>query len=80
MLEHVQIIMQRHNNIKVTVFNGEFISDKRVNKSVTKNYELFRPIYKNGTRRALSPILASLEEFQKCDSRWTLSRILNLLT
>jgi len=41
---------------------------------------LIRPIYKNGTRRALSPILASLEEFQKCDSRWTLSRILNLLT
>jgi len=43
-LEHVQIVMQRHNNIKVnTVFNGEFISsDKRANKSVsTKNYELF---------------------------------------
>ena len=57
-LEHVQIVMQRHNNIKVnTVFNGEFISDnKRVNKSVnTKNYELLiRPIYKNGTHRTLS--------------------------
>ena len=40
-LEHVTIVMQSHNNIKVNiVFNGEFISsDKRTNKSVSmKNY------------------------------------------
>ena len=43
-LERVQDVMQRHNNIKLsTVFNGEFISgNKRVNKNVnTRNYYSF---------------------------------------
>ena len=83
MLDRVQNIIQRQDNIKInTVFNGEFVSgNKRANKSVsTRNYELFQtlPICKNGTRRAWSVYPALLEEFQECDSGWTLSSILNL--
>ena len=78
MLERVQIVMQRHNNIKVnTVFNGEFISiDKRANKSIsTKNYELFNSsdLQECNASHIVEPILTSLEEFQERDSGWTLS-------
>ncbi|XP_070163481.1 uncharacterized protein [Polyergus mexicanus] len=82
-LEHVQKVMERHNNVKVnTVFNGEFVSgDKSVNKSVnTRNYELFRTsdLHEWYERRVVEPTLASLEEFQERDSGWALSRILDL--
>ncbi|XP_070161381.1 LOW QUALITY PROTEIN: uncharacterized protein [Polyergus mexicanus] len=82
-LEHVQKVMERHNNVKVnTVFNGEFVSgDKSANKSVnTKNYELFRTsdLHEWYERRVVEPTLASLEEFQERDSGWALSRILDL--
>jgi len=76
--------MQRCNNIKLsTVFNDEFISgNKCANKSVNmRNYEFFRmsDLEEWYTSRVVEPILASLEEFQECDSGWTLSRILNLI-
>ncbi|XP_070153685.1 uncharacterized protein [Polyergus mexicanus] len=82
-LEHVQKVMERHNNVKVnTVFNGKFVSgDKSANKSVnTRNYELFRTsdLHEWYERRVVEPTLASLEEFQERDSGWALSRILDL--
>ncbi|XP_070155847.1 uncharacterized protein [Polyergus mexicanus] len=82
-LEHVQKVMERHNNVKVnTVFNGEFVSgDKSANKSVnTRNYELFRTsdLHEWYERRVVEPTLASLEEFQERDSGWALSRIFDL--
>jgi len=42
-LKRVRDVMQRHNSIKINiVFNGEFITgDKRMNKSIHRNYELF---------------------------------------
>jgi len=82
-IEPVQDVMKKHYNVKVnTIFNGEFLTgDKRANKSInTRNYELFRTSdlrewYK---RCVIESTLASLEEFQERDSRWALSRILNL--
>ena len=66
-----------------TIFNGEFVADaKRSAKSITtKNYELFdtsdlREWY---DKHVTDDILAALEEFQKRDSGWALSRILNLI-
>jgi len=54
--------------------------DKRANKSInTKNNELFNSDLQEWyTSCIVEPILAPLEEFQECDSGWTLSRILNL--
>jgi len=75
--------MTKYDNIKInTMFNGEFVAgDKCVNKSIaTRNYELFRTsdLQEWYESRVVESTLTSLEEFQKRDSRWTLSRILNL--
>jgi len=42
-IERMRNIIERHDCVKNTVFNSEFVTgDKRANKSVnTKNYELF---------------------------------------
>ena len=81
MLEHVQNVIQRHDNIKInTMFNSEFVSgDKRANKSV-RSYELFcsSDLYEWYASHVVESILTSLEEFQESDNEWTLSRILNL--
>ena len=55
--------------------------DKCANKSInTKNNELFNSDLQEWyTSCIVEPILALLEEFQECDSGWTLSRILNLI-
>jgi len=55
--------------------------EKSANKSIaTRNYEFFHSIDLREwyELRVIEPILASLEEFQKRDSKWALSRILNL--
>jgi len=75
--------MQERDNIKInTVFNGEFVADdKSANKSIAmRNYELFRTsnLREWYELRVVESILASLEEFQKRDSGWALSHILNL--
>jgi len=63
-----------------TVFNGEFVAgDKRA-----KTRESARELFCSFDLRewyelcVIEPTLASLEEFQEHDSRWALSRILNL--
>jgi len=75
--------MIKYANIKINaVFNGKFVaSNKRANKSIsTRNYELFRTsdLREWYELRDVEPTLTSLEEFQERDSKWTLSRILNL--
>jgi len=49
-------------------------------KVLPRNYELFRStdLQKSYELHLVEPILALLEEFQKRDSGWALSRILNL--
>jgi len=85
MLERVQIVLNKYDNIKInTVFNGEFVvGDKCVNKNITtRNYELFRSsnLQEWYESRVVESTLTSLEEFQEeRDSGWTLSRIINLL-
>jgi len=82
-LEWVRSVMQEHDNIKInTMFNGKFVAgDKCANKSITKNYELFRSsdLQEWYQSRVVEPTLTSLEEFQEHDSGWALSRILNLI-
>ncbi|KYN10461.1 hypothetical protein ALC57_17400, partial [Trachymyrmex cornetzi] len=82
-LGQVRDAVERHGNAKVnTAFNGEFATnDKRAIKSInTKNIEIYRctDIREWYERHVIEPTLTSLEEFQKRDSGWALSRILNL--
>jgi len=81
-LDRVRSVMQEHDNIEInTVFNGEFVAgNKSANKSM-RNYEFFRTsnLRERYDLRVVDPILASLEEFQECDSGWALPRILNLI-
>lgn len=91
-LDNVQKFVEKHGNIKInTVFNGEFVAgDKRVDKSIsTENCKLFRPSVTRKysvyhylrewyARHVVEPTLAFLEEFQKDDSGWALSRIFDL--
>ena len=52
-----------------------------MNKNITtRDYELFNTsdLQEWYALRVIEPILTSLEKFQKRDSEWTLSRILNL--
>jgi len=82
-LERVRIVLTKYDNIKInTVFNGEFVAgDKHANKSITRNYELFRSsdLQEWYESRVVEPTLTLLEEFQERDSGWALSRIINLL-
>ncbi|KYN15262.1 hypothetical protein ALC57_12517 [Trachymyrmex cornetzi] len=82
--ERVRDAVERHGRVKVnTAFNGEVATkDKRANKSIiTKNSEIYRctDMREWYVTRVIEPTLASLEEFQECDSGWALSRILNLV-
>jgi len=77
----MQDAVERHGSVKVnTAFNGEFATkDKRANKSIfTKNSEIYRYTDLWYEQHVIKSILASLVEFQERDSRWALSRILNL--
>jgi len=83
MLQRNYSVMAEHGSIKVnTAFNGEFVAgDKTAVKTIaTKNRELFQTsdLHEWYTKYVVDTILASLEEFQKRDSGWALSRILDL--
>ncbi|XP_025267368.1 uncharacterized protein LOC112638941 [Camponotus floridanus] len=75
--------MGRYGGVKVnTTFNGEFVSgDKTAVKTIaTRNHPLLsttdlREWYDTCF---VGDTVASLEEFQECDSGWALSRILDL--
>jgi len=81
-LDRVRSVMQKRDNIKInTVFNGEFVAgNKNANKSIaTRNYELFRTSnLREWYELHVVEAIFALEEFQKRDSGWALSRILNL--
>ncbi|XP_077270171.1 uncharacterized protein LOC143901620 [Temnothorax americanus] len=81
--KRVRDIIKTHNCVKVnTAFNGEFVAgDKRANKSIcTNNIELCDTSHLHDwyELHVIEPTLAKLEEFQKRDSGWALTRILNL--
>ncbi|XP_011069295.1 PREDICTED: uncharacterized protein LOC105155092 [Acromyrmex echinatior] len=63
------MLQQKHGSVKVnTAFNGEFMKDKRANKSIiTKNSRIYRCANMREwyEQHVVEPILASLEEFQK---------------
>jgi len=82
-LEQVQNVIERHNGVKVnTVFNSDFVaSDKRAKKSINiRNYQLFQTsnLHEWYECHVIEPTLAILKKFQECDSKWALTRILDL--
>jgi len=77
-LDRVRDVLQKHDILKInTMFNGEFVAgdaqrQERQHKKLFCSFDL-RKWYE---LHVIEP--TSLEEFQKRDSEWALSRILNL--
>ncbi|XP_043267868.1 uncharacterized protein [Venturia canescens] len=81
--KRVKDCIVKFNSVKVnTEFNAEFATgDQRTHKSInTANVELFQTsdLKEWYEERVIEPTLASLDEFQECDSGWTLVSITNL--